>query len=137
MAIDIRLEADVLHNRGWARSDRLRSKTIPEKGAWKALLLSLYKTVHNNNNRVRRSGTQDGLDGYNLQFTKTKTMAKKTQTSTTELGFEDKLWKAADNLRGNIDAAEYKSVILGLIFLKHISDRFEARYRELVEEGEG
>jgi type I restriction enzyme M protein len=39
-----------------------------------------------------------------------------------ELGFEDKLWKAADELRGNMDAAEYKHVVLGLIFLKYISD---------------
>ena len=38
------------------------------------------------------------------------------------LGFEDKLWAAADKLRGNMDAAEYKHVVLGLIFLKYISD---------------
>ena len=54
-----------------------------------------------------------------------------------ELTFEDKIWKAADKLRGSLDAAEYKSVVLGLIFLKYISDRFESRYQELVEEGEG
>lgn len=47
------------------------------------------------------------------------------------LGFEDKVWKAADILRGNMDASEYKHVVLGLIFLKYISDRFEARYQEL------
>ena len=40
-------------------------------------------------------------------------------------------------LRGNIDASEYKSVVLGLIFLKYISDRFEAKYKELVAEGDG
>ncbi|MFV0598257.1 MAG: N-6 DNA methylase [Bacteroidales bacterium] len=54
-----------------------------------------------------------------------------------DIGFEDKIWKAADLLRGNLDASEYKSVVLGLIFLKYISDRFEIRYKELVEEGEG
>ena len=43
------------------------------------------------------------------------------------LGFEDKLWKAADKLRSNMDAAEYKHVVLGLIFLKYISDSFEER----------
>ncbi|HHT04453.1 MAG TPA: SAM-dependent DNA methyltransferase [Bacteroidales bacterium] len=53
------------------------------------------------------------------------------------IGFEDKIWKAADLLRGNMDASEYKSVVLGLIFLKYISDRFEIRYNELIEEGEG
>ena len=57
--------------------------------------------------------------------------------STTELGFEDKIWKAADLLRGNIDASEYKNVVLGLIFLKYISDRFDEKYDELVKEGEG
>ncbi|MFX5639656.1 class I SAM-dependent DNA methyltransferase [Acinetobacter baumannii] len=46
------------------------------------------------------------------------------------------LWKAADKLRKNIDAAEYKHVVLGLIFLKYISDTFEAHYNLLVE-GEG
>ncbi len=41
------------------------------------------------------------------------------------LGFEEKLWKAADKLRGSMDAAEYKHVVLGLMFLKYISDSFE------------
>jgi type I restriction enzyme M protein len=53
------------------------------------------------------------------------------------LGFENQLWSAADTLRGNIDAAEYKHVLLGLIFLKYLSDRFEERYEELVVEGDG
>src|SRR6201988_2531380 len=48
------------------------------------------------------------------------------------LGIENELWEAADKLRGHLDAAEYKSVVLGLIFLKYISDRFE-QVRERVE----
>ena len=40
------------------------------------------------------------------------------------LGFEQKLWASADKLRNNMDAAEYKHVVLGLIFLKYISDAF-------------
>ena len=51
--------------------------------------------------------------------------------STANLGFEAKLWQAADALRNNMDAAEYKHVVLGLIFLKYISDAFEATYSEL------
>ncbi len=47
------------------------------------------------------------------------------------LGFEAKLWAAADALRNNMDAAEYKHVVLGLIFLKYISDAFEAKHTEL------
>lgn len=48
-----------------------------------------------------------------------------------EIGFERDIWKAGDLLRGNMDASEYKSVVLGLIFLKYISDRFEAKYHSL------
>ncbi len=47
------------------------------------------------------------------------------------LGFEQKLWQAADKLRGHMDAAEYKHVVLGLIFLKYISDAFQEKYRQL------
>src|SRR5258706_10142068 len=47
------------------------------------------------------------------------------------LGFETKLWATADALRNNMDAAEYKHVVLGLIFLKYISDAFEAKHEEL------
>src|SRR5713226_3951949 len=47
------------------------------------------------------------------------------------LGLEAKLWQAADALHNNMDAAEYKHVVLGLIFLKYISDAFEAKYAEL------
>ena len=53
------------------------------------------------------------------------------------IGFEKQIWDAACVLRGNMDASEYKSVVLGLIFLKYISDRFEVKYQELVDEGEG
>src|SRR5512147_2804617 len=48
------------------------------------------------------------------------------------LGFEATLWAAADKLRNNMDAAEYKHVVLGLIFLKYISDAFEEQYQKLV-----
>ena len=57
--------------------------------------------------------------------------------NTADIGFEKEIWDAACVLRGNMDASEYKNVILGLIFLKYISDSFDDKYRELVEEGEG
>jgi type I restriction-modification system DNA methylase subunit len=47
------------------------------------------------------------------------------------LGFENQLWAAADKMRGHMDASEYKHVVLGLIFLKYISDAFQAKYIEL------
>ena len=59
------------------------------------------------------------------------------EINSAEIGFEKEIWKAADKMRGNIDASEYKSVVLGLIFLKYISDKFEAKYDELVAEGSG
>ncbi len=51
--------------------------------------------------------------------------------SAANLGFEDKLWNAADKLRGHMDAGEYKHVVLGLVFLKYISDAFMERYEQL------
>jgi type I restriction enzyme M protein len=57
-------------------------------------------------------------------------MAK--QNGSSNIGFEDKLWQAADKLRGNMDASEYKHVVLGLIFLKYISDSFQTKYNELL-----
>jgi len=59
-----------------------------------------------------------------------KTSHRNSDT-TANLGFEAKLWQAADALRNNMDAAEYKHVVLGLIFLKYISDAFEAKHAEL------
>lgn len=57
--------------------------------------------------------------------------------NTADIGFEKEIWKAADLLRGNLDASEYKSVVLGLIFLKYISDKFETKYQELINNDEG
>ncbi|MDQ2665510.1 MAG: type I restriction-modification system subunit M [Gemmatimonadota bacterium] len=58
---------------------------------------------------------------------------KKTKSDTAaNIGFEAKLWQAADKLRNNMDAAEYKHVVLGLIFLKYVSDSFEEHHAQLV-----
>ena len=59
-----------------------------------------------------------------------------SKTSAANLGFEAKLWLAADKLRNNMDAAEYKHVVLGLMFLKYISDSFEEMHSAL-HEGKG
>jgi len=53
------------------------------------------------------------------------------RTNGAPLGFEANLWATADALRNNMDAAEYKHVVLGLIFLKYISDAFEAKHAAL------
>ena len=62
-----------------------------------------------------------------------KSKSSKADTGA-NLGFEAKLWAAADALRNNMDAAEYKHVVLGLIFLKYISDAFESKHSELEAE---
>ncbi|MFI3250829.1 MAG: type I restriction-modification system subunit M N-terminal domain-containing protein, partial [Eubacteriales bacterium] len=64
-------------------------------------------------------------------------MAKETTKTTANLGFEKQIWDTACILRGNMNASEYKHVILGLIFLKYISDSFEVRFQELLAEGDG
>ncbi|MED3835909.1 class I SAM-dependent DNA methyltransferase [Peribacillus frigoritolerans] len=60
-------------------------------------------------------------------------MAKKKQTK--EKSIEETLWDSANKLRGSVEAAEYKHVVLGLIFLKFASDKFEERKAELISEG--
>ena len=64
-------------------------------------------------------------------------MAESTNNGA-NLGFESELWRAADAMRSNMDAAEYKHVVLGLIFLKYISDAFEEQHAKLeTERGTG
>ena len=63
-------------------------------------------------------------------------MAKKAKV-VKEKSIEDRIWDSANKLRGNLTASEYQNVVLGLVFLKYISDCFEKRDNELVEEGDG
>jgi type I restriction enzyme M protein len=63
--------------------------------------------------------------------------AKKAKSEDTNQSLESKLWATADKLRGHLDAADYKQVVLGLIFLKYISDRFAQRHAEIVREEAG
>jgi type I restriction enzyme M protein len=58
--------------------------------------------------------------------------AAPSATSTAKIGFEAKLWLSADKLRSNMDAGEYKHVVLGLIFLKYISDAFDEQLAQLI-----
>ena len=62
---------------------------------------------------------------------------KMADNNTADIGFEKEIWDAACVLRGNMDASEYKNVILGLIFLKYISDSFDKKHKELEIEGAG
>ena len=65
-------------------------------------------------------------------------MAKKNSVKNTgNIGFEEQLWKAAEILWGNLAPSAYQNVVLGLVFLKYISDRFDVKYQALLAEGEG
>ena len=57
--------------------------------------------------------------------------------NTADIGFEKEIWKAAHLLRRKLDATEYKSLVLGLLIQKYISDKFETKYQELANNGEG
>src|SRR3990170_7012079 len=65
---------------------------------------------------------------------KPKAESKTTKSNGATLDFESQLWAAADKLRGHMDASEYKHVVLGLIFLKYISDSFEELHTQLQKE---
>lgn len=79
--------------------------------------------------RQRIEGISARYDRRNIHIAETK--------ATASIGFEKQIWDAACVLRGNIDASEYKNVVLGLIFLKYISERFDEKYQAIVEEGDG
>lgn len=55
--------------------------------------------------------------------------------NTADIGFEKQIWNAACVLMGNLDASEYKSVVLGLIFLKYISNRFDENIKHCLQKG--
>ncbi|WP_154930570.1 type I restriction-modification system subunit M [Klebsiella grimontii] len=63
-----------------------------------------------------------------------KASTKKTKA---KKGFEDTLWDTANQLRGSVESSEYKHVVLSLVFLKFISDKFEARRQKMKDEGQG
>jgi type I restriction enzyme M protein len=65
---------------------------------------------------------------------KRKNKAGKSDATSANVGYEAQLWQMADALRGSMDASEYKHVVLGLIFLKYISDAFEEQHARLVAE---
>ncbi|HRJ42313.1 MAG TPA: N-6 DNA methylase [Caldilineaceae bacterium] len=62
-------------------------------------------------------------------------MAQPQTTANNDKGFEESLWESANRLRGSVESSEYKHVVLSLIFLKFVSDKFEERRAELLAEG--
>jgi len=62
-------------------------------------------------------------------------MAKKKAAPKNDKGFEESLWDSANRLRGSVESSEYKHVVLSLIFLKFVSDKFEERRAALIADG--
>ncbi|MFO7606106.1 MAG: type I restriction-modification system subunit M N-terminal domain-containing protein [Desulfurivibrionaceae bacterium] len=62
-------------------------------------------------------------------------MAEKAASKKKQKNFAQTLWETADRLRGSVESSEYKHVVLSLIFLKFVSDKFEERKAELIAEG--
>ena len=106
--------------------DICRALDLDDSGREKALLVSRLTGVAG----ASKPAPPEAAPALERPAPKTKRQAKENNT-TAKLGFEAKLWQTADALRNNMDAAEYKHVVLGLIFLKYISDAFEAKHAEL------
>src|SRR5574341_1193474 len=87
------------------------------------------------NTDVRRLGTSQQHNGVMRQpLAKAKDNSETPGTTAATVGYEARLWQMADALRGSMDAAEYKHVCLGPLFLKYISDAFEAQHAQLEAE---
>ena len=82
----------------------------------------------------RRKAPAEAVDGAAKPENRKAAAAPIAKESGVGTGFETELWAAANALRGNMDAAEYKHVVLGLVFLKYISDAFEERHAQLAAE---
>jgi type I restriction enzyme M protein len=80
------------------------------------------------------AGTQPAADGHPRRSAARRSKPQKANGNGANLGFEAELFKAADKLRGNLEPSEYKHVALGLIFLKYISEAFEAHHAKLAAE---
>lgn len=105
------------------------SKTVPKKFAT-SRTTAKKQTIE----EKKKSAPQKTV---NEKAVKTKMDKKANEKTKANIGFEKQLWGAACVLWGHIPAAEYRKVIVGLIFLRYISAAFNRRYQELVEEGEG
>jgi hypothetical protein len=109
-------------------------RSLPARGILGDLVLMMAKTVHLSplaiyQARIRTIKEPDRKRETMAQLITNRSARGRDNGAT--LGFEAKLWQAVDALRNNMDAAEYKHVVLGLIFVKHLSDAFEAKHAEL------
>jgi hypothetical protein len=82
--------------------------------------------------RSQAAPPQGRMMSQGTQMARGKRSAGPSESSAATIGYEAQLWQMADALRGSMDAAEYKHVVLGLIFLKYISDAFEEQHAKLV-----
>ena len=125
-------ESKITEALGTFQRDRLkelcRDLDLDDSGKEKAVLVArLVATAKGANARRADADPPAPPSKAPPAITKKSNSAPPDSGSGALVGFEDKLWLAADKLRNNMDAAEYKHVVLGLIFLKYISDAFEEK----------
>ncbi|AKM47656.1 site-specific DNA-methyltransferase (adenine-specific) [Edwardsiella anguillarum] len=65
-----------------------------------------------------------------------KASANNAKKNANKKGFEETLWDTANQLRGSVESSEYKHVVLSLVFLKFITDKFEAKRKQLIANGQ-
>lgn len=124
---------------GWAESrydaarDALVSSGLVEKGRGRGGSLRRTGIAESSSESLVANHSSPASSAPMARLPKSAKSAKEAASSA-NIGFEAKLWQAADKLRNNMDAAEYKHVVLGLIFLKYISDSFEEMHTRLVAE---
>ncbi len=127
---NLKFEGKILPGRGRGGSVKLPGFSDAPSGA-----PDLFDQVDSDPSEPQAPMTKDSPKATAREPRPAKKPSAKEQ-STANIGFEAKLWLAADKLRNNMDAAEYKHVVLGLIFLKYISDTFEEHRAKLLA-GEG
>lgn len=113
----------------WVGGNCQRKSVKPGRGAWNR---DGDANVRTSDPKTSRHPAHPLYINPSLSHTCSPPM---TTDSASDLSYADTLWKSADALRGQVDAAEYKHVVLGLLFLKYISDSFQSRRTWLIPGG--
>ena len=108
---------------------------LPASGRRQVLIERLLKQPQPSASRKPTATTADAGDAKQPASHRNQSAtARPAPDNGATIGYEAQLWQAANALRGNMDAAEYKHVVLGIVFLKYISDAFKERKAQLEAE---
>ena len=116
------------------RKPALRERLLEHASAGASPKPKAATAVARGASRARPSGRKARAKAQPKTQSTTTRRTKPPKTNRATIGYETKLWAAANALRGNMDAAEYKHVVLGIIFLKYVSDAFAERHAQLEAE---